>query len=89
MTIIESVEGCYEVHDVEFGKVYKWCPERVVVECDCGERPTLTRLEFTCERCGTDHAAIVQEALSDQGMKDKDAHPWRYVKDREDAGLPC
>ena len=89
MTIIESTGGCYEVQDVEFGKVYKWCPENVVAECDCGERLALTRLETTCERCGTDHAAMVHEALADQRMGDENVHPWRYARDREEAGLPC
>ena len=39
--VIECAEGRYEVQDVEFGRVYKWRPERVVVECDCGERTAL------------------------------------------------
>src|SRR3954469_16719570 len=26
--VIECVEAHYEIQDVEFGKVYRWCPER-------------------------------------------------------------
>jgi len=50
--ILECIEGCYEIQDVEFGKVYRWCPECVMVECDCGENPTLTCSESVCVRCG-------------------------------------
>ena len=31
--VIERIEAHYEVQDVEMGKVYRWCPESVVVEC--------------------------------------------------------
>ncbi len=44
-----------QVQDALFGKVYKWCPESVVVEYKCGERLTLTNLETTCEWCGADY----------------------------------
>ena len=43
MRILERTRGRYETQDVEaFGKVYRWCSERIMVECDCGERVTLT-----------------------------------------------
>jgi hypothetical protein len=45
MEAIECTRGHYEVQEVDFGTVYRWCPECVVVECDCGQRTTLTRLE--------------------------------------------
>lgn len=84
--VIERAEGRYEVQDVEFGRVYRWRPERVVVECDCGERAALTCSETTC-RCGADHAAVVREELV-VCSEDEALHPWRYAGDREDAGLP-
>ena len=40
--VIERVEAHYEVQDVEMGKVYRWCPESIVVRCGCGERLSLT-----------------------------------------------
>jgi hypothetical protein len=40
--IIEYVQARYEVENVEFGKVYKWRPESVVLECECGDKPSLT-----------------------------------------------
>ena len=38
---IECIEMHYDVQEVEFGKVHKWCPQSAVVECDCGQRPVL------------------------------------------------
>jgi hypothetical protein len=86
---IKHTEGCYEVQDVEFGKVYRWRPESLVVECECGERPTLTRSETTCEWCGTDHTVTVGEGSIVGQLDDETLHPWRYAGDREDTGLPC
>jgi hypothetical protein len=40
--VIEYVEAGYEVEEVEMGKVYRWCPESVVVRCGCGKRLSLT-----------------------------------------------
>ena len=36
MEVIERTKGHYDVQEIQFGTVYRWCPERVVVECDCG-----------------------------------------------------
>ena len=58
--VIEGAEGRYEVQDVEFGRVYKWQPERVMVECDCGERIALSGSGITCG-CGLDHTEVVRE----------------------------
>ena len=35
-TVIDHVEGHYETQRMSYGKAYVWCPECVVVECDCG-----------------------------------------------------
>jgi hypothetical protein len=40
--VIERVEARYEIQDVEMGKVYKWRPESILVECECGERLSLS-----------------------------------------------
>lgn len=86
--VMERTEGRYEVREAELGKAYRWCPECVVIECDCGARPTLNRAVTTCE-CGADHATIVREELADRrGLGDEVLHPWRYVVDREDTGIP-
>ena len=86
--VIERIHARYEVQDVEFGKVYKWHPERVVVECGCGERLFLVASSTTCDECGTDHAIGVNEASTGRRQSDAILHPWRFVEDREDAGLP-
>jgi hypothetical protein len=88
MKVIERIEAHYEVEDVEFGKVYRWCPESAMVNCTCGERLNLTRLESTCGWCSADHAAEVQEELGAQQRGDEAVHPWRYAEDREGVGVP-
>ena len=88
MKVIECAKGGYEVQDAPFGKVYKWCPENVVVECECGERLTLTSLETTCGCCGADYRLTVQDELDVHQLEDEARHPWRYTRDREDTGMP-
>ena len=90
--VVGRTEGHYEVQEVEFGRVYRWCPGCVVVECYCGERLTLTGSVTVCRRCGADHTAVVQEeeeVVGHQQLGDEVLHPWRYFRDREDAGIPC
>ena len=85
--IIERVRARYEVEDVEMGKVYRWRPESVVVECGCGEKVSLTDSETVCEECGAEHTGLVRENLPDlQPQGDEDVHPWRYTEDNEDNG---
>jgi len=93
--VIERVTEYYDVQEVEFGKVYRWCPELVVLECECGERATFKRVDIirnsvtTCE-CGADRTDSLREALDARRLRDKELHPWRYdAKDRGDVGLPC
>ena len=91
LKVIECVEGHYESEKVPFGRVYRWCTECVVAECGCGERVTLTGSMTTCTRCGTDHAAIVQEWLPAEQREDEDEalHPWRHARDYQGESLPC
>jgi hypothetical protein len=74
-TMIECTEGHYEVQRTSYGEAYVWCPECVVVECDCGERPVLSASETVCS-CGTDHATLVREELASRGLPDGASHPW-------------
>ena len=80
----EHVEGRYEAQEVPFGIVYTWRPGRVVIECDCGERLTLTGTTGICA-CGTDLTAILRETLAARRSSDEHLHPWRCGEDREDA----
>jgi hypothetical protein len=87
--VIEYLEGHYTTQEEPFGVVYKWSPERVVVECKCGARPTLTASMTICSGCGLDHRPTARQELNgSQITVDKVLHPWRYAKDREDVGLP-
>jgi hypothetical protein len=70
-TVIECTEGHYEVQETSYGEVYIWCPECVVVECDCREKPVLSASETVCS-CGTDHAALVRKVMASQ----RAPHPW-------------
>ena len=64
--VIECARARYEVEEVEYGKVYIWRPESLVVECECGEETVLTRSETACEECGAEHTGIVREDLSER-----------------------
>ena len=90
MKIVERTRGYYETEDMGLGRVYRWCPECVVIECDCGARQTLTGFMATCRECGADYASAVREELAAMRLEDdKFAHPWRYeAMDREEAGIP-
>ncbi len=89
MQVIERTEGHYDVQEVEFGTVYRWCPECVVVECECGERSILTASTTTCGECGVDHENALRKELDVRQLGDEIARPWRYAGDREDVGMPC
>ena len=74
-TMIECTEGHYEVQRTSYGEAYVWCPECVVVQCDCGERAVLGASETVCS-CGVDHAALVREELASLKASDEAPHPW-------------
>ncbi len=87
--VIEHVQPRYEVQDVELGKVYKWRPKHVLVECRCGQRLSLAPSTPSCAECGTDNELAVKEASAEDGhQSDQTLHPWRYYysEDREEAG---
>jgi hypothetical protein len=77
--IIERIGAHYEVHEMEMGTLYRWCPQSFVLQCHCGTRPTLTTSKTTCSGCGVDHAAITEEML-DPSPADKVISPWRSVR---------
>jgi hypothetical protein len=67
MRVIERVAEHYDVQEMPFGRVYRWSPEQVVLECSgCGKRTTRNRSEIIssetteCE-CGKGHAARIRE----------------------------
>jgi hypothetical protein len=93
--IIERIPAHYEDQEVEdLGRVYRWRPEQVVLECDaCGTRTTckwtnlLTSI-VACE-CGARSTANVrEELLIEQRAEDERVHPWRYWHTEKSAGIP-
>ena len=84
---IERIGGNYEVEELEFGLVYRWRPERFVVECDCGERMITSGPEFVCG-CGSDHGPAVRENRLEGRPEVAALHPWRFAREREGVGLP-
>ena len=87
MPVVECTEGRYEAHDGEFGRMYRWCPECLLVKCDCGETTTLGDSDTTCAWCGVDHTSIIQEMLVPQWLEDEAVHPWHYARAREEARI--
>jgi hypothetical protein len=92
--IIEKSVGHYETQDVDFGRVYRWQPGGVTVECEeCGKRSThtksaLTRSLITCD-CGNEYTATIREELVSQVTEETDAlHPWRYQTPSDGTGIP-
>jgi hypothetical protein len=79
--IIERVEAHYESREMPFGKVYEWHPAYVALECECGEKVTLTATSTitTCGRCGADLGSFVHDIQEREGrLPDKLTHPWFY-----------
>jgi hypothetical protein len=94
MKIVERIPAHYAVEEQsELGRVYKWCPERVVVECEArGKKTTFNRSSLitsivSCE-CGARSTAHIRTELVDELLSDQVAHPWRYWRSREESGIP-
>ncbi len=77
--VVECRAAHYEVEDVQMGKVYRWCPEKAVVECDCGETLTLDVSATVCSKCGEDHTPLVRQVL-DPHPENEIEYPWRYLQ---------
>ena len=84
--IIERVQAHYEGHEMPFGKTYEWHPAYLALECECGEKLTLsaTSTITTCPRCGAELATFVYDIIYDINKEregpppDKLTHPWSY-----------
>ena len=73
--VIEYVEAGYEVEEVEMGTLYRWCPESVVIECDCGHSFTVEGAKevASCPRCGVEHRGVAR-GLSGKPLTEEDAY---------------
>jgi hypothetical protein len=79
--IIERVEAHYEPRELPFGKVYEWHPTSLAIECNCGEKVTLTATGniSTCGRCGADFHSFVHDIQERESrLPDRLTHPWFY-----------
>ncbi len=79
--ILERVQAHYESREMPFGKVYEWHPASVTLECDCGEKVTLTATTTitTCGCCGADLGTFVHDIREREGrLPDNLTHPWFY-----------
>lgn len=73
MRVIEREQAHYEVQEVPYGKVYCWRPERVLFECECGERLVWKGDRARC-RCG---ATYEDFGGGDVDRQTEDVyHPW-------------
>jgi hypothetical protein len=81
--VIERVWKRYEVQDVEFGKLYTWRPERIVVECEWGRRLSMTGSTTSCAECGSDHTDTFRNESAEVYRSYDALHPRRYSEDRE------
>ncbi len=96
MKIVERIPAHYETREVEdLGRVYRWCPEQVVVECDaCGRRMAFKRSNLiisivSCE-CGERCTESIREELIVERLaQDERIHPWRYWRSEAKAGIPA
>ena len=77
--VLECVGAHYKVQDVQRARVYKWCPAIVTVECECGERLTLTSSTSTCLKCWADHTDVFADILG-IGMEDEGEQPWHFLR---------
>ncbi len=73
--MIEQVEACYEVEEMEFGTVYRWCPESVVIECDCLQSFSVKRAkDASCPSCGADHSRGLARRLASKPLTEEEAY---------------
>ena len=82
MQVIERVEAHYEVQEIAYGTVYRWCPGCLLLECDCGESLECKSPTDHC-RCGAGCAAAF-EGL-DQELWESQKAPWRREQYRSPA----
>lgn len=77
METVEVEAPRYEAQEIPFGRVYKWLPPKVALECSCGNLCVFTRArDARCALCQRDHAAAVEEGIA-QADGEGLMHPWQ------------
>ncbi|MBA4116641.1 MAG: hypothetical protein H0X71_09475 [Rubrobacter sp.] len=74
MQVIERVEAHYEIQETPYGTSYRWWPECLLIECDCGERVECKSPTDHC-RCGADCAAVFEGQTHEHRVRQE--APWR------------
>jgi hypothetical protein len=84
--IVERARAGYEVEEVEYGKIYSWCPESVVVECECGQEFSAegAAKAASCPSCGADHTGVTR-VLEDKLLTEEEA--YRLVRREYEAWM--
>ncbi len=86
--ITERGEGHYETKEIPFGRTYEWHPAYITLECECGEKVTVTATSSTtiiCGQCGADYSAFAEHILRRESQRtEKTTHPWRYDTQAQD-----
>jgi hypothetical protein len=89
-----SIEGHYEVHEIPYGKDYRWVPAHALIECDCGQTMDADAQHTTCPNCSADHTDVVRE-VAGRHLSKEVLHPWhpdyeawlRFKRDHPEAWL--
>jgi hypothetical protein len=73
-TILERVEGRYEILEEPYGKVYKWVPGHALIECDCGQVFSIEgTMAASCPRCDADYTGVDMR-LADKTLKEDETY---------------
>jgi hypothetical protein len=73
--VIEYVEAHYEVDEIEMGTLYRWCPEKVVIECDCEQSFTAEGARAaSCPRCDADYTGVASRGLGGKPLTEEEAY---------------
>ena len=60
---------------MEMGTLYRWCPESVVIECDCRQSFTIKGAkDAACPRCGADYGGGVGRGLARKPLTEEEAY---------------
>ena len=97
--VIERIPEHYDVQEAaqRLCRTYRWCPEYVVLECDCGKREMYKRTDILasnvppCNECGAQDMSRIREVLTlDLIDEDYEAHhyTWRYWHPSGGSGIP-
>ena len=80
MKVVGCVGAHYELQDVQMARVYRWHPASITLECECGERTTLTSSRTSCVGCGADHTEVIVEVLEKRMEEGKGRHPYQSLR---------